>query len=247
VYSLPGYEKQRTVKVEGQVLYPGYYTIQKKDEKISDIIARAGGLSASADVEGGTLKRSNTAILGVDKNKATDTAELARDRAARLSRLKQNYQDSTSMDTTMRNNYVGIDLKKILEHPGTGIDLLVEDGDEIRIPKEQQIVRVNGQVLYPSAVVYSGGKTFKDYVLNAGGYSPEALRRGAYVVYANGTVRGTRKFLFFNSHPEVKAGSEIYVPRKPPPNPNAAQNVLGFTTGLATLGAVILGIISLNK
>jgi len=247
VYSLPGYEKQRTVKVEGQVLYPGYYTIQKKDEKISDIIARAGGLSASADVEGGTLKRSNTAILGVDKNKATDTAELARDRAARLSRLKQNYQDSTSMDTTMRNNYVGIDLKKILEHPGTNIDLLVEDGDEIRIPKEQQIVRVNGQVLYPSAVVYSGGKTFKDYVLNAGGYSPEALRRGAYVVYANGTVRGTRKFLFFNSHPEVKAGSEIYVPRKPPPNPNAAQNVLGFTTGLATLGAVILGIISLNK
>jgi len=249
VYSLPGYETQRTVKVEGEVLYPGYYTIQKKDEKVSDMIARAGGLSASADVEGGTLKRSNTAILGADRNKSADTAALARDRAARLSRLKQNYQDTTKIEdtTTMRNDYVGIDLKRILEKPGTGIDLLVEDGDEIRVPKQQQIVRVNGQVLYPSAVVYNDGKTFKDYVLNAGGYSPEALRRGAYVVYPNGTVKGTRKFLFFNSHPSIKAGSEIYIPRKQPPNPNAAQNVLGFTTGLATLGAVILGIISLNK
>ena len=68
VYSLPGYQLQKVVKVEGEVVYPGYYTIQKKDEKVSDIIARAGGLSASADVDGGTLKRDNIAILGVDKS-----------------------------------------------------------------------------------------------------------------------------------------------------------------------------------
>ena len=53
VYALPGYETQRTVKVEGEVLYPGYYTIKKKDEKISDIISRAGGLTAYADADGG--------------------------------------------------------------------------------------------------------------------------------------------------------------------------------------------------
>ena len=249
VYGMPGYEKQRTVKVDGEVLYPGYYTIQKKNEKISDLIARAGGLSASADVEGGTLKRSNIAILGIDKNKA-DTAQLERERRAREDRLRKNYKDSskTNTDTTIqRNNYVGIDLKKILEKPGSSIDLLVEDGDEIRIPKEQQIVRVNGEVLFPSAVVYSNNKSFKEYVLNAGGFSPSALKRGAYIVYANGTVRGTRKFLFWNSHPEVKPGSEIYVPRKLPPNPNTGAQILGYTTGLASLGAIILGILSLHK
>jgi len=96
-------------------------------------------------------------------------------------------------------------------------------------------------------VVYAGGKSFKDYVLNAGGYSPSALKRGAYIVYANGTVRGTRKFLFFNSHPAVKAGSEIYVPRKLPPNPNTGIQILGYTTGLASLGAIILGILSLHR
>jgi protein involved in polysaccharide export with SLBB domain len=248
VYSLPGYEKQRTVRVQGEVLYPGYYTIQKKDEKISDIIKRSGGLSASADVDGGTLRRSNVAILGVEKNKA-DTAALARERAARLNRLKKNYSDSTqAADTvTLRNNYVGIDLKKILEKPGSSIDLLLEDGDEIRIPKQQQIVRVNGEVLYPSAVVYSDGRSFKNYVLNAGGYTPAALKRGGYIVYPNGTVRGTRKFLWFNSHPKVKPGSEIYVPKKPAPKGgDTGQQILGYTTGLVSLGAVILGIISLH-
>jgi protein involved in polysaccharide export with SLBB domain len=247
VYGLPGYEKQKVVKIDGEVLYPGYYTIQKKDEKISDIVKRAGGLSASADVDGGTLKRSNIAILGVDKNKA-DTAELEKERTERLTRLKRTYKDSTkTADTTViqRNNFVGIDLKKILEEPGTSIDLLVEDGDEIRIPKQQQIVRVNGEVLYPSAVVYSSGKTFKDYVLNAGGYSPTALKRGAYVVYPNGTVRGTRKFLFFNSHPDVRPGSEIFVPKKPEPKTDVGQQILAYTTGLVSVLAIVIGIVRL--
>ncbi len=247
VYTLPGYETQRTVKVEGEVLYPGYYTIQNKNEKISDIIVRAGGLSASADVEGGTLKRDNIAILGIDKNKA-DTTGIAQERVDRLRRLKLSYKDSTSNENLeLRNDYVGIDLKSILAKPGTSIDLLVEDGDIIRVPKQEQVVRVNGEVLYPSAVVYSTGKSFRGYVLNAGGFSPEALRRGAYVVYPNGTVKGTGKFLFFNDHPAVKPGSEIYVPSKPAPRGNSLQTILGLSTGLASLGAIILGIISLHK
>jgi hypothetical protein len=199
------------------------------------------------------LKRSNIAILGVDKNKV-DTAQLEKERLSRLNRLKKSYKgsdsdpDTAGKDSTiLRNNYVGIDLKKILDKPGSSIDLLVEDGDEIRVPKQQQIVRVNGEVLYPSAVVYSSNKSFKDYVLNAGGFSPQALKRGAYVVYPNGTVRGTRKFLWFNNHPDVRPGSEIYVPKRPPSNGNTGQMILGYTTGLASLGAIILGILSLNK
>jgi len=247
VHSLPGYEKQKVIKVEGEVLYPGSYTISNKDEKISDIIKKAGGLTASADPEGGTLRRSNIAILGIDKN-TVDTIAIAQERTARLNRLKQNYKDSTNLDTAQqRNNYVGIDMKEILRQPGSRTDLILEDGDVVRVPKQQQIVRVNGEVLYPSAVVYKEGETFKGYVLNAGGFSPNALKRGAYVVYPNGTVRGTKKFLFFNSHPDVKPGSEIYVPKKPASNPAALQTVLGLTTGLASLGAIILGILSLNR
>lgn len=249
VYSLPGYETQKVVKVEGEVIFPGYYTIQKKNEKMSDLVARAGGLTQSADVDGSSLKRDNAAVLGIDKTKSkSDTLALNQERFSRLKRLKRASSDSTNIDDDqLRNNFVGINLKKVLQNPGIVEDLLLEDGDVLRIPKQQQIVRVNGEVLFPSAVVYSKGKDFRSYVLNAGGFSPRALKRGAYVVYPNGTVKGTSKFLFFNIHPRVKPGSEIYVPMKPEPKGNTTQEILGYTTGLASLGAIILGILSLKK
>ncbi|HVW14763.1 MAG TPA: SLBB domain-containing protein [Mucilaginibacter sp.] len=236
VYSLPGFEVQKTVKVEGEVMYPGYYTIKKKDEKISDLINRAGGLTAFADVEGGSLRRDNAAILGVDRTKA-DTNAINRERVEKLRRLQLSYRDtSKAADTNIyRNNYVGIDLKRILKNPGAQADLILENGDILRVPKQEQTVRVNGEVLYPSVVVYSKDKNFKDYVLNAGGYSPGALRSGAYIVYPNGTVIGTRKFLVFNNHPKVKPGSEIYVPKKPITKSESLQQILAFTTGLVSL------------
>jgi protein involved in polysaccharide export with SLBB domain len=243
VYSLPGYDIQKTVKIEGEVLYPGFYTIQKKNEKVSDIVARAGGITASADVEGGTLRRDNISLLGIDKNKV-DTGGIARERVDRLNRLKQSLKDSTNnnKELQLRNNYIGIDLGAILNKPGSSIDLIMEDGDIIRIPKQQQVVRVNGEVLYPSAIVYDRDKTFKGYVLNAGGYAPDGLKRGAYVVYSNGTVKGTRKFLFWNSHPEVKAGSEIYVPKKPERKGNLGQDILGYATGLASVVTILVAV-----
>jgi len=250
VYSLPGYEIQSNAKVEGEVIYPGNYTIQKKDERISDILERAGGLTASADVDGASLKRNNNAILGLDQDKtsASDSSEIYKEQIAQLKGLQQTFKDTTNLaQAQLRNDFVGINLRQILKNPNSPTNLILEDGDILRIPKQQQIVKVNGQVLFPSAVIYQKGRSFKEYVLNAGGFGPNAYKKGAYIVYANGTVQGTRKVLFFNSHPRVKPGSEIFVPTKPPSTTISLQETLGLTTGLASLGAIILGIISLNK
>lgn len=243
IYSSPGYEIQKNVVLEGEVMYPGNFTILRKNEKISDIIARAGGLTASADIEGSSLKRDNAAILGIDKSKE-DAARLKKERDNQLRGLQDTYKDEGKQpDSIYRNNYIGINLKRILTNPGTNEDLILEDGDVLRIPKQQQIVKVNGEVLYPSMVVYQKGKSFKEYILNAGGYSPKALKRGALVVYPNGTVKGTRKFLFFNFHPAIKPGSEIFVSKKPASAGNSAQVILGFTTGVASLALIIFSII----
>lgn len=240
IYNLPGFEKQRTLKVEGEVLYPGVYTIQTKNEKVSDIIARAGGLTASADVAGGSLKRDNAVILGVDKNKL-DSAAIEREKIEKANRLITSYRDTTTAETVqVRNNYVGINLERILKEPGSNADILVENGDVLRVPKLQQIVRVNGKVLYPSAVVYSRSKSFNDYVYGAGGYSQDASKRRAYVVYPNGTVKGTRKFLFFNNHPSVKPGSEIFVPQHPPKEKLGIQGIVGLSTAVASLAAILV-------
>lgn len=277
IYSLPGYEIQKVVKVEGEVLYPGYYTIQNKNERVSDIIKRAGGLTRSADIAGSSLRRDNAAVLGVDKSKL-DTTEINDQRLQNFQRLQSDYNTSdvnSSTNNTQganaaaanaagnnsfgknsgpkrdsifqpRNNYIGIDMEKILQSPGGRDDIILEDADVLRVPKLLQTVRVNGEVLYPSAIIYSKGKSFRSYVLNAGGFSPKALRHGAYVVYPNGTVKGTRKILFFNSHPSVKPGSEIYVPQKPEQQANP-QELIAYTTGFASLGAIILGLVTLLK
>lgn len=239
VYTLPGYEKQSNVKVEGEVLYPGNYTIQRKNERISDILARAGGLTASADASGGTLKRDNT--LGLDKKKI-DSAELVQLQQDSVERIK--YRDSLLKP---HNNYVGINLKKILERPGNKDDLILQDGDVIRIPKQQQIVRINGDVLYPSEVVYDGNESLKSYVLKAGGFATDADVGHTYVVYSNGSVKGSKHFLFFRSHPKIEPGAEINVPKKPYKPPMTTQEVLGITSSIASLGLVIVYIINNTK
>ncbi|OCX53938.1 capsule biosynthesis protein [Mucilaginibacter sp. PPCGB 2223] len=248
VFGLPGFEKQRTVKIEGEVLYPGPYAISSKNEKISSLVKRAGGLTAYADIEGGTLRRtSDNGGLDSDKGKL-DSAILRQNRLDRLLQLQKTFKDSTNnVLEQVKNDNVGIDLKKILDNPGSDIDLILEEGDVLIIPKQQQLVKVNGEVLFPSSVIYSSSKSLRGYVDNAGGFSPDALRRRAYVVYANGTVKSTHTFLFFRSYPKIKAGSQIVVPKKPVTRGLSAAESVGLLGGLASMGAVIIGIISLVK
>lgn len=247
VYNLPGYKKQRTVKIEGEVLYPGTYTLKFRNEKISDLIKRAGGITKGANIKGGSLKRDYLAILGIDKEK-TDAATLVSEHDREEIRLKKSYRDSSSEKSSeQRNNYVGINLNKILAFPGSKIDVLLEDGDIIRIPKAEQIVRINGQVLLPSAIIYDSSKSFNDFISGAGGYTPQALKKRAYIIYANGAVKSTRKFFFITNHPTVEPGSEIFVPKKEEQKGNTMQSVLGYTTGFASLAAIIFGILSLHK
>ncbi|WP_448699666.1 SLBB domain-containing protein [Mucilaginibacter sp. AW1-3] len=248
VYGLPGFEKQKTVKIEGEVLYPGNYTINTKNEKISSLVKRAGGLTAYADIEGGTLKRTNDNNgLDASKNKI-DSTELKQARIDRLQHLQKAFQDSTNnIIDQVKNDNVGIDLRKILSNPGSDIDLILEQGDVLIIPKQQQLVKVNGEVLFPSSVIYSNSKSLGGYVNNAGGFSPDALKKRAFVVYPNGTVQSTHTFLFFKNYPKIKPGSQIVIPKKPVKRGLSAAESVGLLSGLASMGAVIIGIISLTK
>lgn len=248
VYSLSGYEKQKTVKIEGEVLYPGSYTIKTKDEKISDLIKRAGGLTASAYIEGGTLKRTNDMGLDIGKGKVNVT-ELQQERAQRFKQIQKVFKDTTSSEERVQytNEFVGIDLKEIINKPGSKQDLILEEGDILRIPQQQQTVKVNGEVLFGSSVVYSSSKTFKGYINNAGGFSPYALKSRSYVVYPNGTVKGTHNYVFFNSYPSVRPGSQLFVPKKPVKKSASLTDIVGISTGLASLAAVFLAIITLRK
>jgi len=247
VRTATGYETQRTVRVEGEVLYPGLYTISRKDERISDIIKRAGGFTPFAYVEGASLKRGTIPDTATAAT-VSDQAELElqqQNEYNRMLALKQlqigaGAVGEAEISQNLENSFVGINLERIIERPGRREDLILENGDIIRVPKELQTVRISGEVLAPSTAVYVPSKSFKQYISQAGGFSSRALRKSAYVLYANGAVKSTNKFLFFNNYPPIKPGAEIFVPQKEIKPALSPQQWIGMASGLASLAAIIV-------
>ena len=142
-----------------------------------------------------------------------------------------------------KSEAIGIDLESIIESPGSKSDLLLKEGDVIIVPKKLETVRLRGELLYPTTVRFLQGKSLKYYINSSGGFDAKAKRSGTYIVYANGDVARTKKFLFFNVYPKAEPGSEVIVPKKAIKSPIAANQLLSFTTGLATL---ILAINQIN-
>ena len=142
-----------------------------------------------------------------------------------------------------KSESIGINLDQILKNPGLKSDLLIEDGDIIIIPKKLETVRLRGELLYPTTVRHSPSRGLKYYINSAGGFDLKAKRSSTYVVYSNGDVARTKKFLFFNLYPKAEPGCEVIVPKKSDKNPLAVSQILNFTTGLA---ALILAINQIN-
>ncbi|SMP14041.1 SLBB domain-containing protein [Algoriphagus winogradskyi] len=134
---------------------------------------------------------------------------------------------------------VAIDLEEILRNPGSEDDLLIEEGDILSVPKLFQTVRMRGDVVYPTTLRHESGRSLKHYINGAGGFERRANRKQTYVVYANGAVKRTKGFLGIRNYPSVEPGAEVIVPTKGPKVPLRLGEVVGITTGLATLGLVI--------
>lgn len=232
VRSSPNYEKQQFVTINGQVLFEGNYGLERKDERISDIIQRAGGLNKFAYTKGASLVR---------KSKLTQTEIEIRNK--QFSKLKS--KDSVLPINELADvseEAVGINLEKALENPSGKEDLLLQDGDIIIIPKLLQTVKMNGEVLFPTTTSFLGYKSFKNYINESGGFTSNASKSQSFIRYANGQVMGTKKFLFFRRYPTVEPGSEIIVPLKIHKE-NGAQIAQGYissaATSLAAIGSII--------
>lgn len=221
-----GYTAQKSVTVKGEVAYEGEYTLQDKNERISDLIKRAGGVTAFAYVKGAYLSRKTIKKEEDIEGILDNTSELA----------KQASKELTKKATAK----IGINLPLILSKPGSQIDLLLEEGDELFIPTEKQTVNVTGMVLSPSLVQFNSSRSLKGYVNSSGGFSKKAHRSKSYVIYQNGDIKTTRNFLFFRIYPKLEPGATIYVPEKEEnKNRLTTTEILGITTSLATLGVLV--------
>lgn len=208
-----GYFTQKNVVIEGEIIYAGKYTLLAKNDRISDLVKRAGGLTPQAYLEGAVLVRS----------RQFSKTEMDNNQLGLNNLLKQNYQagvpsvilqNDINGSNKKKSDNVGIDLKSILKEPYSLLDLYLNDGDTLRVPKQLQTVRVNGEVLYPALVRYDKNFGLRRYVIASGGFGDRASNKKPYVIYANGSVKGTKSFLFFRSYPKIIPGTEIFVPAK---------------------------------
>lgn len=238
IRSSPNYELQQFITIQGQVIYPGVYGLEKKDERLSEIITRAGGLNRQAYPKGAKLIR-KIQLTEFEKNRRTE----------QLNEIQDNFTGITApREQTIINKTketIGIDLVKALKNPGGEDDLYVLEGDIIDIPKEPQTVKVSGEVLYPNSVKYLDGKSFYDFISEAGGFTSSSARKRAYVLYSNGSVKRTKSFLFLRFHPKIEQGAEIIVPKKSKvATGQQIVSVVSIFTGTLTS---LIGIITLIK
>ena len=229
----PHYITQRVITVEGEVLYPGHYSISNKKEKLSDIIKRAGGLTSEAFPPGAVLVR-NIPETGADvfiKGKKTESFN------------KQNQEkDAFAAGGLSKNRLVSVDLEKILKNSAKH-DLIVLDGDIIRIPKQQQTVQVSGEVQFPIKVRFDKGESFDHYISQGGGFTNNAHKRKSYIIYANGSGAKTKHFLFFSFFPKVQPGSEIIIPtfvKQERKGGISVTELVTIATSFSTLGLMLI-------
>lgn len=233
----PSYNEQAVVNLDGEVAYTGNYTIKNRKEHLSDLIKRAGGLRTEAFPEGAVLLRKTFA-------NGSDSALIANKLEVFYSKLQDSSATSRLRDNVRRNyQVVDIQLAEVLKNPHSKYDLLLEDGDYIKVPKRLQTVQLFGEVYFPKKERFDASLSFRDYIRGSGGFTAQALRRRSYVVYANGQVKNVRKVFFFNRYPKLKPGAEIYVPAKRDRPGMNAQELLGITTGFAALAAIVVTIL----
>jgi len=224
----PYYKPQISVAISGEVLIPGTYSLTSREENISSLIKRAGGLLYTANVSGARLKRRNN-LSDIDLSIVKKIAE-------------SSAKDSSNVvieNSVKAVNDVAIDLVNILANPGGREDIFLQEGDELYIPLINNMISIEGEVFKPLdiAFTYEKGKTLKEYISDAGGTTVTAQKNKIFVIYANGRAAQTKSFLFLKKYPKIEPGCKIFVPKEPRKEPVDFVKlgvVVGTFTSLAT-------------
>jgi len=229
----PGYRKQANVTVEGEVAFTGNYTLIQSNERLSSLIARAGGLSKEAYVKGARLIRRMTADEMRQKN---DVLRLSVRGSEKASVSPVTLEASSTYP-------VGIELEKALVNPGSDEDMVLREGDVLFVPKYVSTVTINGAVMYPNTILYQKGSSLSYYIEQAGGFGNRALKRRVYVIYMNGMVSRLKRRM----GNAIEPGCEIIVPSKKGRKKTVAADVIGMNISIASIAAMVAAMVGMTK
>lgn len=226
----PGYSEQKNVVVNGEILYEGEYSLNYKNERLSSLIKRAGGLTSFGYARGAKLTR------------VANEHEIKRMQNV-IDMMRKELGESLANSLMLELDSVftvGIDLEEALKNPGSNADIVLREGDVISIPEMTSTVKINGAVMMPNTVTFQKGKNVRYYLNQAGGYSQNAKKTKKFIIYMNGEVTKVKS----RSH-KVEPGCEIVVPNKV--KQNRIGEVIGYATSFASLATMIASLANLLK
>lgn len=230
----PGYTPKINVTINGEVEFEGNYALNERNERLSDVIKQAGGLTEFAYLEGARLERQLT------YDEYLQAKELM---AMVVSNNKVDGNDSIIVPEVTRTYPVGINLVEIMKNPHSAIDPVLHDGDVIIIPQLMTTVSISGSVRKPNSIVYDPKKDLKDYISEAGGYAERARKSGTFILYPNGHIKELGRSA---SAKNIIGGSKIIVPQKAKSQWNLGTTLSTISTSVSML-AVIASLINTMK
>ena len=243
VRSNPDFEPVINVQILGEVKYPGTYSVLRKNEKISSLINRAGGLTNYAYMDGVKMYRKFERVIDEDNQnlEMNISDELKRSilndpQAASIytKELEENNnllfnQELTTQTKEYTTEMVYLDLNKALKSINSKHNLVLHEGDSIVIPKTMDVVHITGELMNLQgnsiSAPFFNSKRANYYVKNfAGGFSKSNDRSNTVVVYPNGIAKKSKNFLLFKVSPKVTKGSTIRVTSKNKKSKRKNQN-----------------------
>lgn len=222
----PGYSEQRNVFAEGEFLFVGEYSLATNNDRLADLVDKAGGFTPEAYLPGAHLKRKMTEDRLSRQETLNDLSE----------RSSMGRGDTIVMKRMEVGDYyhIAIDLPSALKDPNGLENLVLEEGDRLIIPKLNNTVTISGAVLYPTTVTYVKGMKLKDYITRGGGYATRAKKK-PFIIYANGLPNAKK-------NAKVEPGSEIVVPHKPPKAGMSTAEIMSLSTSAISMAAMITSI-----
>lgn len=239
VRSKPNYKPQIMVRIEGEVQYPGTYVLASKEDKVSELIKRSGGLTKQAFLKGIKITRINS-------NLANDSSNV------QFKKIQQQTKDTSNSlvaDYVRPTVTIGLNMEEILKQPGGLEDVILQEGDVLNVAKEKREIKVSGEILFPTDVVFSKGQKLRYYIERAGGFTDNARRSKVYVLQPNGVAAKTRHFLFIRTFPKIEPGCEILVPKKYDKINNriTLSETIALTSAIASLAGIVIAIVNVTK
>ena len=228
----PGYQTQQNVYIEGEINFPGTYAMSKRETRLSDIVKAAGGVNSLAYVKGARLERRISPEERIRMQQVINVVEHQTVSDDSLDLKKLDFGDIY---------YVGIQLDKALEEPGSDYDLVMREGDKIIVPEYNNTVTISGNVLYPNTVAYKKGKKASYYINQAGGFGNRARKHSTYIVHMNGTVNQV------GEGDRPTPGCQIIVPSKQKTDPAKVSMWLGIGSTTAAIATALATVANLIK